>query len=199
MVGAQNLMNNSPLFKSYRDSIIIKNHLRCSHILVGDYSYYAGYYEGKPFEECVLYLDEMDNEKEGLDRLVIGKFCSIVSGVKFMLGGNQGHEHAWISTYPLDAFDADFDGFKTNPPKAFKPKGDTAVGNDVWIGTEAMLMPGVHMGDGAVIAARSGVTKSVGPYEIWGENPARLIKSRFSPDHVQKLLEIKWWDWDIAI
>lgn len=174
----------------YRSFVIIKDHLKCRHISAGDYSYYAGF--GRPFEESVLYLDEKDNERDDIDRLIIGKFCSIAYGAKFMMGGNQGHVHQWIATYPLE----DLEGFKTSNT-SYKRKGDTVIGNDVWIGAEALLMPGVQIGDGAVIAARAVVTKNVGPYEIWGGNPARLIKKRFSDEEIKKLLALKWWDWDL--
>lgn len=185
------------LFKSYRESIIIKDHVKCRHIIAGDYSYYSGYYHGHSFDECVMYLDELDNEHNKLDRLIIGKFCSIATGAKFMLGGTQGHNYEWIAAYSLDSFDDDFDGYKTKPPKAHKWKGDTVIGNDVWIGAESMVMPGVHIADGAVIAARAVVTKNVGPYEIWGGNPARFIKRRFKDEDIQRLLQIKWWDWGL--
>lgn len=186
------------LFNNYRESIIIKDHIKCEHIIVGDYSYYAGYYHGHAFDECVLYLDEQDNSsKQKLDRLIMGKFCAIASGVKFMLGGTQGHNYTWIAAYPLDLFDEDFDGYCHTPPKAHQWKGDTVVGNDVWIGIESLIMPGVHIGDGAVIGARAVVTKNVPPYEIWAGNPARCIKRRFNKEEVNKLLQIKWWDWDL--
>jgi len=187
-------------FNSYRESIIIKDYVQCKHIIVGDYSYYSGYYHGRPFEDCVMYLDQNDNhfEDHQTDKLIIGKFCSIATGVKFMMGGTQGHNYNWIAAYPLDEFDEDFDGYNQVPPKAHKLKGNTIIGSDVWIGAEAMIMPGIHIGDGAVIGARSLVTKNVKPYEIWGGNPANIIKKRFSDDAIEKLLEIKWWDWDIA-
>lgn len=187
-------------FKTYRDSIRIKDHIKCKHIIVGEYSYYSGYYHGHGFEDCVMYLDDLDHSEDlnSLDRLIIGKFCSIATGVKFMMGGTQGHNYSWISAYPLDAFDDDFDGFQKNWPKAQKNKGDTIIGNDVWLGAESLIMPGVHIGDGAVIAARAVVTKKVGPYEIWGGNPAKLIKKRFSEEDIAKLMEIQWWNWDLA-
>jgi len=184
------------LFKNYRDSIQIKDHVKNSHVHVGDYSYYAGYYHGHSFDDCVLYLDELENEKNP-DQLMIGKFCSIASGAKFMLGGTHGHNHEWIAAYPLDSFDTSDDSFQTY--KAHKWKGNTIIGNDVWMGYESLILPGVRIADGAVIAARAVVAKNVGPYEIWGGNPARLIKKRFSDEEIQKLLQIKWWDWDIAI
>jgi len=188
------------IFKSYRDSVMIKDSVKCRHIIVGDYSYYSGYYHGKAFEDCVMYLDELDNacDSSTIDRLIIGKFCSIATGAKFMMGGTQGHNYQWIASYPLDAFDEDFDGYRSVPPKAHKLKGDTVIGNDVWIGAESMIMPGVHIADGAVIAARAVVTKTVGPYEIWGGNPAQLIKKRFSEADIQKLLQIQWWNWDLV-
>jgi chloramphenicol O-acetyltransferase type B len=185
------------LFKSYRESLIIKDHVKAQHIIVGDYSYYSGYYHDKSFEDCVMYLDAADDHipTDETDRLIIGKFCSIASGVKFMMGGTQGHTYEWIASYPLDFLEEDFDGYKSVPPKAQKLKGDTVIGNDVWIGVEAMIMPGLKIADGAVIGARSLVTKDIGPYEIWGGNPAKLIKKRFSEQEIEKLLQIKWWNW----
>ena len=187
------------IFKSYRESIIIKDHLKAKHIIAGDYSYYSGYYHGKPFEDCVMYLDEQDNHRNSIetDRLIIGKFCSIATGVKFMMGGTQGHNYNWISSYPLDFLEEDFDGYVHILPKGHKLKGDTIIGNDVWIGAESMILPGIHVSDGAVIGARSLVTKNIGPYEIWGGNPARLIKKRFNTSDIEKLLKIKWWDLNI--
>lgn len=187
------------IFNSYRESIIIKDHVKVKHIIAGDYSYYSGYYHNKPFEDCVMYLDEADNNKESheLDRLIIGKFCSIATGVKFMMGGTQGHNYEWISAYPLDFLDDNFDNYNLVAPKGHKFKGDTLIGNDVWIGAESMIMPGVQIADGAVIGARSLITKAIGPYEIWAGNPARLIKKRFTEEEIHKLLKIKWWDWDL--
>ena len=187
------------IFNSYRESIIIKDHVKCRHIVVGDYSYYSGYYHGKGFEDCVMYLDDVDNsyEDHDIDRLIIGKFCSIATGVKFMMGGTQGHNYNWIAAYSLDFLDDDFDGYKTVRPKGQIRKGNTVIGNDVWIGAESMIMPGINIADGAVIAARSVVTKNIGPFEIWGGNPARLIKKRFSDEDIEKLLQIEWWNFDI--
>lgn len=187
-------------FKNYRQSITIKDHIKSKHIIVGEYSYYSGYYHDRSFEECVMFLDELDDdvEADAIDRLIIGKFCSIATGVRFMLGGNQGHNHNWITTYPLSLLENNFDGDNTSIPKAYKLRGDTVIGNDVWVGAEAMIMPGVKIADGAVIGARSLVTKNIGAFEIWGGNPASLIKKRFSDIEIAKLLEIKWWDLDIS-
>ena len=188
------------IFKSYRESIIIKDHNKADHIIAGDYSYYSGYYHDKSFEDCVMYLDAADNQEpaKSLDRLIIGKFCSIATGSKFMMGGTQGHNYEWIASYPLDFLDDDFDGYTSVAPKGHKLKGDTIIGNDVWIGAEALIMPGVQIGDGAVVGARSLVTKNIGPYEIWGGNPAKLIKKRFTDSDIEKLLQIQWWNWELS-
>jgi chloramphenicol O-acetyltransferase type B len=180
------------LFNSYRESIIIKEHVKSKHIIAGDHSYYSGYYHGKPFEECVMYLDEADNsvDPENIDQLIIGKFCSIATGAKFMMCGTQGHNYNWIASHPLHGFDDSFF-------PGHQWKGNTVIGNDVWIGAEALIMPGIHIADGAVIAARAVVTKNMRPYEIWGGNPAKFIKKRFSDEDIEKLLQIKWWDWDL--
>lgn len=186
------MLNLENPFKHYRESVMIKDNLKSKHIFAGVGSYYAGYYHGKPFEECVMYLDEIDNKykSEDIDKLFIGKYCSVASGVKFMMCGTQGHNYNWIATHPLIDIDgADFPGHIW--------KGDTIIGNDVWLGAESLIMPGVKIADGAVIAARSVVTKNIGPYEIWGGNPAKLIKKRFSDSDIEKLLQIKWWDWDL--
>ncbi|WP_040255742.1 CatB-related O-acetyltransferase [Rickettsia hoogstraalii] len=186
------------IFNSYRDSIFIKDHVKSKHIIAGDYSYYSGYYHGTTFDDCVMYLDAEDNryKLDEIDKLIIGKFCSIATGVKFMMGGTQGHNYNWIASYPLDSFDEDFDNYETIPPKAYRLKGDTVLGNDVWIGAESMIMPGVKIADGAIVGARSLVIKNIGAYEIWGGNPAKLIKKRFSDNDIAKLLQIKWWDWN---
>lgn len=178
-------------FKHYRESVIIRDNLKCRHITAGEGSYYAGYYHGKNFEECVMYLDEIDNKVDSreIDKLSIGKYCSIATGVQFMMCGTQGHNYNWISTHPLIDFDnTGFPGHQW--------KGDTVIGNDVWLGAESLIMPGIKIADGAVIASRAVVTKDIGPYEIWGGNPAKLIKKRFSSDDIEKLLQIKWWNWN---
>ena len=145
----------------------------------------------------MLYLDEIDDSIEKTDELIIGKFCCIASGVKFIMGGNQGHDYSNVTAYPLEILKSDFAGYENKSPRAYQIKGDTVIGNDVWIGFESVIMPGVQIKDGAVIASRSVVTNNVGPYEIWGGNPAKLIKKRFSQEKIDKLLETKWWNWDL--
>lgn len=181
-------------FKHYRESVQIKDNIKSRHIKAGEGSYYAGYYHGKPFEECVMYLDEIDNKTpaEEIDKLFIGKYCSIATGVQFMMCGTQGHNYRWIATHPLVGLD-------DNTFPGHQWKGDTIIGNDVWLGAESLIMPGIKIADGVVIASRAVVTKNVGPYEIWGGNPARFIKKRFSDEHIEKLLQIKWWDWPVEV
>ena len=180
-------------FANYRDSYAINHRVNHPKIIVGDRSYYAGYHHGHHFEDCVLYMDDADRKKD-VDKLIIGKYCSIASGAKFMMSGNQGHRHDWITNYPLDIIEDDAARNKKFPA-AFLKKGDTIIGNDVWIGYEALIMPGVTIGDGAVIGARAVVTKDVEPYAIVGGNPAKVIKKRFSDKEITILLQAKWWDW----
>jgi chloramphenicol O-acetyltransferase type B len=188
-------------FENYRQSVFIKDCIKSKNVIVGRHSYYSGYYYGKSFEDCVMYLDVADDDKSPIDRLIIGEFCSIATGVKFMMGGNHCHNYDWVSTYPFgfldDEFAEYFNDCESERKTSYNLKGDTIIGCDVWIGAEAMIMPGVQIADGAVIGARSVVTKNVGPYEIWAGNPARLIKKRFVDHAIQKLLQIKWWDWTI--
>jgi len=158
------------------------------NIKVGVFSYYSGYHHKHPFEECVRYLDK---KRKDVDKLIIGKYCSIGSGAVFMMAGNQGHRMDWVSTFPF-YFQANIFKVSTN---AYKKSGDTLIGNDVWIGSEAMIMAGVHIGSGAIIAARSVVVKDVPPYAIVGGNPAEVIKYRFNEETIDTLQKLKWWDW----
>jgi len=158
------------------------------NISVGTFSYYSGYHHGHSFEHCVRYLDK---KRKDVDKLIIGNYCSIGSGAVFMMAGNQGHRTDWISTFPFH-FQANIFKNSKNP---YKKSGDTIVGHDVWIGSEAMIMAGITIGSGAVIASRAVVTKDVEPYAVVGGNPAEVIKYRFSDEEIEKLLKLKWWDW----
>ncbi len=125
--------------------------------------------------------------------LVIGAYCSIAEGVEIFLGGN--HRVDWVSTYPFSEFDNIFENAtqcKGHPAT----KGDVIIGNDVWIGYKTTILSGVTIGDGAVVAANSTVTKNVGAYEIVAGNPAKVVKKRFDETTIARLLAIKWWDWD---
>ena len=170
---------------------IIKDHITNPNIISGKQSYYSGYYHGHSFDDCARYLFPDRND---VDKLIIGSYCSIGSGASFIMAGNQGHKYDWISSFPF-FYMSEFDVFSKSQD-GFQKAGDTVVGNDVWIGSEAMIMPGVQIGDGAVIGSRALVTKDVEPYSIVGGNPAKLIKKRFSDDDIQKLQEMKWWEWD---
>ncbi len=189
-------------YKNWMDSHYIKERITNPNIEIGDYTYYSGYYHKEEFEDyCVRYLlgdgstknyKEIFGENYEFDKLKIGKFCSIGSGVVFVMAGNQGHNHRWISTYPFMG-KSEF----SNSKDGFVRAGDTVVGNDVWIGTEAMIMPGVTVGDGAVIGSRALVTKDVPPYSIVGGNPAKVIKMRFTLEEIQMLKELSWWNWSL--
>lgn len=161
------------------------------NILVGRYSYYSGYYHGHSFDDCARYL----MTEPGVDRLIVGAFCSIGSGAAFIMAGNQGHRYDWVSTFPF-AFVPDAPEF-TSATNAFQPAGDTVIGNDVWIGSEATIMPGVTIGHGAVIGTRALVTKDVEPFTIVGGNPAKPIRKRFADPEIDMLLEMAWWDWPL--
>ena len=125
-------------------------------------------------------------------KLIIGKYCSIAEKVTFLLGGN--HRVDWISTYPFSEFQVTWpnaSGLVGHPAT----RGDINVGNDVWIGHGATILSGIRIGDGAVIGAGSVVSKDVAPYSIVAGNPAKEIRARFSANEIEKLLQIKWWDW----
>jgi len=162
------------------------NHI---NIDIGKFSYYSGYHHKHDFVECVRYLHD---KRKDVDRLKIGSYCSIGSGAVFMMAGNQGHCKDWVSTFPF-FFQANI--FKS-AKNGFEKTGDTVIGNDVWIGSEAMIMSGITIGDGAIIAARAVVTKDVSPYSIVGGNPAVVIKSRFTDKEIEQLLFMKWWNWE---
>ena len=145
---------------------------------------------GESFEEQVLYHYEIFG-----DKLMVGKFCSIAPGVTFIMNG-ANHKMDGFSTYPFNIFGHGWEKF-TPAIEELPFKGDTMIGNDVWIGMDATIMPGVTIGDGAIIAAKSVVVKDVQPYTIVGGNPAKEMKKRFSDDIIAELLDTKWWDWDL--
>lgn len=176
-------------FESPFRGITLDRQVTNPNILVGRYSYYSGYYHGHSFDDCARFLVP----DEGADRLVVGSFCSIGSGAAFIMAGNQGHRNDWISTFPF-YWMSEVEAF-AGAANGFRPAGDTVIGNDVWIGSEAIVMPGVRIGDGAVIGTRALVTRDVEPYAIVGGNPARTIRKRFDDERVRLLLDMRWWDW----
>jgi len=126
-------------------------------------------------------------------KLIVGKFCSIGNNVNIYLGGN--HRSDWVTTYPFGHIHKDkFNKF--NGLGHPSTKGDVIIGNDVWIGSNVTIMSGVNIGDGSVIANNSHVVKNIEPYSLVGGNPAKFIKYRFEKEQIEKLLEIKWWDWE---
>ncbi len=183
--------NNKHPMQGFPQICFIKNTVSNPNILIGDYTYYDDPDDSENFERNVLYHFSFVG-----DRLVIGKFCAIARGVKFIMNG-ANHRMGGFSTYPFEIFG---NGWEKVMPQEDEVtyKGDTVIGNDVWIGHEAVFMPGVQVGHGAIIAAQSVVVKNVEPYTIVGGNPAKMIRRRFDQPVIEALLEIAWWDWDMA-
>ncbi|CAO3440457.1 Chloramphenicol O-acetyltransferase (EC 2.3.1.28) _ CatB family [Azospirillum endophyticum] len=172
-------------FESPFKGILLGKQVTNPNIIVGRYSYYSGYYHGHGFDDCARFL----SPDEGVDKLEIGSFCSIGSGAAFIMAGNQGHRNDWISTFPF-FWMPEVPAF-AGAQNGYLPAGNTVIGNDVWIGSEAIIMPGVTVGDGAVIGTRSLVTRDIEPYAIVGGNPARVIRKRFDENLITLLLEMK--------
>ena len=162
-------------------------------IEIGDYTIYNDFVSDPLlFEQNnVLYHYPINHE-----RLIIGNFCSIACGTKFLFN-SANHTLKSLSTYTFPLFYEDWDLEKSNITTAWDNKGDIIIGNDVWIGYEAIIMAGVHVGNGAIIAAHAVVTKDVQPYTIVGGVPARFIRKRFNEEIIQELEKLKWWNWPI--
>lgn len=168
----------------------IKNLPGRVNVEIGDYSYYS---DNKNSPENFYNQIQYHYEFMG-DKLIIGKFCAIAEGVNFIMNG-ANHRMDGFTTYPFSLFGSGWE--KVIPTLEQLPfKGDTVIGNDVWIGQYATIMPGIKIGDGAIIASNSTVTKDVEPYAIVGGNPAKLIKKRFDDEIVDLLLTLQWWNWD---
>lgn len=175
--------------ENYSRLCFLKNIITNPNIVVGDYTYYDDFENVHHFENNVKYHFDFVG-----DKLIIGKFCMIASGATFIMNG-ANHLTDAISSYPFAIFGTDWQHAMDG--KSYPVKGDTIIGNDVWIGHNATIMPGIRIGDGAIIATNATVTKDVAPYAVVGGNPAREIKKRFSDEEIQALLELRWWDWDI--
>lgn len=181
--------NSHPLPK-FPQVCFIKNTVSNPNIIIGDFTYYDDPEDSENFERNVLYHFPFVG-----DRLIIGKFCALSRGVKFIMNG-ANHLMSGFSTYPFEIFGKDWERVAPQP-QDYPFKGDTVIGNDVWLGYEAVVMPGVKIGDGAIVAAKSVVTKDILPYTVVGGNPAKVIRQRFSSETVRILLEICWWNWNV--
>ena len=169
----------------YENEIYVKPTLTNPNVTVGDFTYIAD----SDFESHVTHHYPWIG-----DQLIIGKFCQIAAGVEFMMNG-ANHQMNAATTFPFYTLE----GWDMEPPKIkdLPIKGDTVIGNDVWIGQNALILPGVHIGDGAIIGANSVVSGDVAPYTVVAGNPARLIRKRFDDELTQLLLRFRWWDKEI--
>ena len=174
-----------------KQTVYLNAVIKDPQIEVGDYTIYNDFIaDPLLFEKNnVLYHYPIHREK-----LIIGKFCSIACGTKFLFNC-ANHTLKSLSTYTFPLFYEEWELEKSNITTAWDNKGDIVIGNDVWIGYEAVIMAGVHIGDGAIIAACAVVTKDVPPYTIVGGTPAKEIRKRFDTEVIQQLLKLKWWDW----
>lgn len=174
-----------------RETVYLKHVVTNPNIQIGEYTMYNDFvHDPRQFEKNnVLYHYPING-----DTLRIGKFCSIAYGAKFLFA-SANHTQTSVSTYPFPIFFEEWDLDIGDVTSAWDHKGDIIIGNDVWIGYEAVIMAGVTIGDGAIIGARAVVTKDVPPYTIVGGVPAKKIRRRFSDDVIARLLELKWWDW----
>ena len=174
-----------------KQTVYLNAVIKDPQIAVGNYTIYNDFVaDPLLFEKNnVLYHYPIHRE-----RLIIGKFCSIACGTKFLFNC-ANHTLKSLSTYTFPLFYEEWELEKSNITTAWDNKGDIVIGNDVWIGYEAVIMAGVHIGDGAIIAARAVVTKDVPPYTIVGGTPAKEIRKRFDAEVIQQLLILKWWNW----
>lgn len=166
----------------YIKEIYVKPTIENKNIIVGNFTYIAD----SEFESHVTHHYEFNN-----DKLIIGKFCQIASGVEFVMNG-ANHQMNAVSTFPFYTLE----GWEQVPPKQndLPIKGDTVIGNDVWIGQNSTILPGVHIGDGAIIGANSVVGSDVNPYTIIVGNPAKPIRKRFDNELIEIMEKLKWWD-----
>lgn len=168
--------------KGYDKEIYVKPTIKNKNIIVGDFTYIAD----SEFESHITHHYDFNN-----DKLIIGKFCQIASGVEFVMNG-ANHQMNCVTTFPFYTLE----GWNQSPPaqKDLPIKGDTIIGNDVWIGQNATLLPGVHIGDGAIIGANSVVASNVEPYTVVAGNPAKIIRKRFDDELIEIMEKLKWWD-----
>lgn len=175
-------------------TVYLKNVVNDPAITVGDYTIYDDFAnDPRDFQRNnVLYHYPECNH----DRLTIGKFCSIACGARFLFN-SANHTLGSLANYTFPLFFEEWELDRANVAAAWDNKGDIVIGNDVWIGYEAVIMAGVRIGDGAVIAARAVVTRDVPPYTIVGGVPAKTIRPRFDDRTAARLLELQWWNWPV--
>ncbi len=172
----------------WQNTVFLKNVINHPNIIIGDFTYYNDFRKNiTDYSQLIApYLHAGVPEK-----LIIGKFCQIAHGVQFITSSSQ-HQMDGISTFPFAVFGGQWAAaYQANFPN----KGDTVVGNDVWFGHDSIIMPGVTIGSGAIIAACSVVTKNVAAYNVVAGNPARVIRQRFPASTIAALVELAWWDW----
>lgn len=175
-----------------KEIVYLKNVIDNANIKVGDFTIYNDFvYDSRDFQKNnVLYHYPINK-----DKLIIGKFCSMTCGTKFLFN-SANHTLDSLSTYTFPIFYDEWQQ-EVNSRKSWDNKGDILIGNDVWIGYEAIILAGVTIGDGSIIGTRAVVTKDVLPYAIVGGVPAKPIRKRFSDEDIETLLTLKWWDWPV--
>jgi virginiamycin A acetyltransferase len=175
-----------------RRVVFLKPIIQSPKIEIGDYTYYDDPDDPEAFEQNnVLYAF-------GPERLVIGKYCALATGVRFLMAG-ANHPTLGVSTFPFAIFGGAWAERTVDLIYNVPSRGDTVVGNDVWIGYQATILPGVRIGDGAIVGACAVVAKDVPPYGIVAGNPGRAVRTRFSEEDVERLLHAAWWDWPVAL
>ena len=175
--------------ENIKQVVYIKNVITRKNIIAGDYSYYDDVNGAERFEEHVTHHYDFIG-----DKLIIGKFCAIARGIEFVMNG-ANHRMNSVTTYLFNIMGGGWERFVPTLDE-LPLKGDTVVGNDVWIGQNVTVMPGVHIGDGAIIAANSVVAMDVPAYCVAGGNPCRVIRQRFDEELTEYLLKLRWWDWE---
>ncbi|QFZ22697.1 CatB-related O-acetyltransferase [Saccharothrix syringae] len=172
--------------------VLLKPLVTTPKIEVGEYTYYDDPEHATGFEtRNVLY-------GYGPEKLVIGRFCALAAGTTFIMAG-ANHLTTGVSTFPFTIFGGAWQDRTLDLVTGIGTRGDTVVGNDVWFGYDSLVMPGVSIGDGAIVAAGSVVVSDVPPYAVVGGNPARVLKLRFPEDDVARLLRARWWDWPVEL
>jgi Acetyltransferase (isoleucine patch superfamily) len=178
--------------EKYDHIVFLKNVIKNPNIKIGDFTYYSDLVnDPKDFEKNnVLYIDDLCQ-----DQLIIGKYCSIASGIKFLMNASN-HKINAFTVYPFKIFNVNGWGDGSRTVEDITYKGDTIIGNDVWLGYQVTIMPGTKIGNGAIIGTNALVTGEIPPYSIAVGNPAKVKRMRFSDQVIEILEKIKWWDWE---